>query len=166
MSGNGSNYPKSDDSHLKSDNNVRNGTKKFKIERKCPKSDGCAQKRTEGSEIGQTWTKLPEIWRNSLKLGGEFLPISRRRFFSVESVIILKPDESNLFFSWKVHVRKSRLYVTLLLFHRKPQQQQCFACWTVQWPLNSFRVQSLNTQHRTWFITALIGTLCFYDTQR
>lgn len=52
MSGNGSNYPKSDDSHLKSDNNVRNGTKKFKIERKCPKSDGCAQKRTEGSEIG------------------------------------------------------------------------------------------------------------------
>lgn len=52
MSGNGSKYPKSDDRHLKSDNNVRNGTKTFKIERKCPKSDGCAQKRTEGSEIG------------------------------------------------------------------------------------------------------------------
>ena len=100
MSGSRSKYPKSDDSHLKSDNNVRNGTKTFKIERKCPKSDvhknGLRGQKSDRTV--QTWTKLPEIWRNSLKLGGEFLPISRRRFFSVESVIILTPDESNPFF--------------------------------------------------------------------
>ena len=121
MSENGSKYPKSDDSHLKSDNSIRNGTKTFKIERKCPKSDGCAQKRTEGSEIGQNcpnWTNLPKIWSNSLKLGGEVLPVSRRRYFSVESsirftdlgpkyserafplfpVIVLTQDKSNFFF--------------------------------------------------------------------
>ena len=109
---------------------IWNRTIMSEMGRKSSKSNESVQNPTDVHKNGQrgqktdrtvqTWTKLPEMWRNSLKLGGEFLPISSRRFFSVESVIILTPDESNLFFSWKVHVRKSRLYVTLLLFYRKP----------------------------------------------
>lgn len=72
----------------KSNESVRNPTDVHKNGQRGQKSDRTVQ----------TWTKLPEIWRKSLKLGGEFLPISRRRLFSVESVIILTPDESNLFF--------------------------------------------------------------------
>lgn len=72
----------------KSNESVRNPTDVHKNGQRGQKSDRTVQ----------TWTKLPEIWRNSLKLGGEVLPVSRRRFFSVESVIILTPDESNLFF--------------------------------------------------------------------
>lgn len=72
----------------KSNESVRNPTDVHKNGQRGQKSDRTVQ----------TSMNLPEIWRNFLKLGGEFLPISRRRFFSVESVIILTPDESNLFF--------------------------------------------------------------------
>ena len=92
----------------KSNESVRNPTDVHKNGQRGQKSDRTVQ----------TWTNLPKIWSNSLKLGGEVLPVSRRRFFSVESsirftdlgpkyserafplfpVIVLTQDKSNFFF--------------------------------------------------------------------